>query len=630
MKEDYKAAKKKADKEVRDAIREGVSPYLPVLDSIEEVKLAAGQRHLGLMELPLNRIKGNKEVGRNSAFARNFMPLFAEDSEFAIKWSALYDSYKTEGIRDAIKVYEYMNQYYVQEGNKRVSVSKFGGTEYILADVTRIIPAKSDNPEVIAYYEYMDFYKLTKNFLIVFTEPGEYQKLAELLGQDLENPWPDSVCSDLRSAFYRFGKVLKRELKVDNEYTLSTAFLMYISIFPLKTFEQDSDDQILRNIRLARYELLAQSGTEDIEFLESAPEEVRQGGLMSIFSREKKYTDASPLKVAFIYESDPDESRWTDSHEAGRLYVDEMTGDNVVTAAYFANEAGSVADAMEKAVSEGSEIIFAVSPDMIMDSRKKAVMHPSVKFLNCSVGHNNPSLRCYHGKIYEAAFLMGIYAADTLLREYGKDVNRTIGYISRVKSSTARANLNAFAIGVSLVDPDCRISLRKITADNPDPRGKWDEEGVVMYVDIEYSTEFTSETRPGIFMKKDGKDTYIGTSYFNWGKYYLQIVRSVLTGTWNIGELAEKRQSANYWFGLSTGVVDVRIPKIPYQTEKLLSFFRDAITRGDLDPFSGEIRTSKGEKIDMAAASGDEPEGRASKSRILSMRWLNENIDGEF
>ena len=630
MKEDYKAAKKKADKEVRDAIREGVSPYLPVLDSIEEVKLAAGQRHLGLMELPLNRIKGNKEVGRNSAFARNFMPLFAEDSEFAIKWSALYDSYKTEGIRDAIKVYEYMNQYYVQEGNKRVSVSKFGGTEYILADVTRIIPAKSDNPEVIAYYEYMDFYKLTKNFLIVFTEPGEYQKLAELLGQDLENPWPDSVCSDLRSAFYRFGKVLKRELKVDNEYTLSTAFLMYISIFPLKTFEQDSDDQILRNIRLARYELLAQSGTEDIEFLESAPEEVRQGGLMSIFSREKKYTDASPLKVAFIYESDPDESRWTDSHEAGRLYVDEMTGDNVVTAAYFANEAGSVADAMEKAVSEGNEIIFAVSPDMIMDSRKKAVMHPSVKFLNCSVGHNNPSLRCYHGKIYEAAFLMGIYAADTLLREYGKDVNRTIGYISRVKSSTARANLNAFAIGVSLVDPACRISLRKITADNPDPRGKWDEEGVVMYADIEYSTEFTSETRPGIFMKKGGKDTYIGTSYFNWGKYYLQIVRSVLTGTWNIGEIAEKRQSANYWFGLSTGVVDVRIPKIPYQTEKLLSFFRDAITRGDLDPFSGEIRTSKGEKIDMAAASGDEPEGRASKSRILSMRWLNEKIDCEF
>ncbi|MBP5262335.1 MAG: BMP family ABC transporter substrate-binding protein, partial [Clostridiales bacterium] len=121
MKEDYKAAKKKADKAVRDAIRDGVSPYLPVLDTIEEVKNATMRRSLGLLELPLSRIKGNKEAGRNSAFANNFMPLFEENTEFAQKWSALYDSYKQEGIRDAIKVYEYMNQYYVQEGNKRVS-----------------------------------------------------------------------------------------------------------------------------------------------------------------------------------------------------------------------------------------------------------------------------------------------------------------------------------------------------------------------------------------------------------------------------------------------------------------------------------------------------------------------------
>ena len=46
-----------------------------------------------------------------------------------MKWSDLYDSYKQEGIRDAIKVYEYMNRYYVQEGNKRVSVSHYGGTD---------------------------------------------------------------------------------------------------------------------------------------------------------------------------------------------------------------------------------------------------------------------------------------------------------------------------------------------------------------------------------------------------------------------------------------------------------------------------------------------------------------------
>ena len=251
MRDDYRLAKKLGERAVREAVKSGTSPYLPVLDSLEEIKYAVSQKKLGLMELPISRIKGNKEAGRNSAFANNFMPLFAEDSEFAMKWSNLYDSYKTEGIRDAIKVYEYMNQYYVQEGNKRVSVSTYGGTEYILADVTRIIPPKSDSKEVRVYYEYMDFYRVTKIFLIVFSEPGAYKKLAEFLGQDLENKWPEDLCRDLKSAFYRFSKCLKAELKLNDEYMISNAFLMYLSIFPLKTLFDATNEQISKNIRLA-------------------------------------------------------------------------------------------------------------------------------------------------------------------------------------------------------------------------------------------------------------------------------------------------------------------------------------------------------------------------------------------
>ena len=52
MKSDYKAARKKAEKEVRDAVREGRSPYLPVLDDIEEVKSSNTTRSIGLLDLP--------------------------------------------------------------------------------------------------------------------------------------------------------------------------------------------------------------------------------------------------------------------------------------------------------------------------------------------------------------------------------------------------------------------------------------------------------------------------------------------------------------------------------------------------------------------------------------------------
>ena len=123
MREDYKAAKKLADDAVKEAKKNGSSPYLPVLDKLEAAKNAGSTVHIGLLELPVSRIVGNKEQGRNSAFANNFMPLLEEGTEFASKWSDLYDSFLKEGIRDSIKVYEFMNNYYVQEGNKRVSVA---------------------------------------------------------------------------------------------------------------------------------------------------------------------------------------------------------------------------------------------------------------------------------------------------------------------------------------------------------------------------------------------------------------------------------------------------------------------------------------------------------------------------
>ena len=125
MRSDYRAALRLGEAAVRKAARQGVSPYLPTLDSFEEIQHGNKQTPVGLVELPLSRIKGNKEIARNNAFANNFMPLLAEDSEFAVKWINLYDSFKQEGIRDAIKVYEYMHNFYVQEGNKRVSVCKY-------------------------------------------------------------------------------------------------------------------------------------------------------------------------------------------------------------------------------------------------------------------------------------------------------------------------------------------------------------------------------------------------------------------------------------------------------------------------------------------------------------------------
>ena len=103
----------------------GQSPYLAVLDDIlTDVDIVA-QEPLGLVDIPAESIVGTKTAGRHTAFASNFMPLLDDDTEFAVKWSNLCDAQSGRGVSTPhIIAFEYLNKFYVQEGNKRVSVLK--------------------------------------------------------------------------------------------------------------------------------------------------------------------------------------------------------------------------------------------------------------------------------------------------------------------------------------------------------------------------------------------------------------------------------------------------------------------------------------------------------------------------
>lgn len=54
-----------------------------------------------------------------------------------------------------------MGRFYVQEGNKRVSVLKSYGAPAIDAYVTRIIPAYSQDQAIQVYYEFLNSFPMT-------------------------------------------------------------------------------------------------------------------------------------------------------------------------------------------------------------------------------------------------------------------------------------------------------------------------------------------------------------------------------------------------------------------------------------------------------------------------------------
>ena len=127
MLEDYKNALKSGQRAYRACVARGQSPYLAVLDDILVNVNIVSQEPLGLVEIPAESIVGTKTSGRHTAFAPNFMPLLEADTEFAAKWSNLCEAHLEEGIHTPIIAFEFMNRFYVQEGNKRVSVLKYYG-----------------------------------------------------------------------------------------------------------------------------------------------------------------------------------------------------------------------------------------------------------------------------------------------------------------------------------------------------------------------------------------------------------------------------------------------------------------------------------------------------------------------
>ena len=146
---------------------------MAVLDEILPEGGTESAVDVGLVEIPAERIVGVKSAGRITAFTANFQPLLEVKSEFAAKWVALCAAHLGDtGITDPIVCFEYLGNFYVQEGNKRVSVLRHFGAARIPGNVTRILPPMSDDPRVKAYYEFIEFYKVPRFYVVPFRGGG--------------------------------------------------------------------------------------------------------------------------------------------------------------------------------------------------------------------------------------------------------------------------------------------------------------------------------------------------------------------------------------------------------------------------------------------------------------------------
>jgi len=248
MLEDYKNALKSGQRAYRACVARGQSPYLAVLDDILVNVNIVAQEPLGLVEIPAESIVGTKTSGRHTAFAPNFMPLLEPDTEFAGKWSNLCDAHLEEGIHTPIIAYEFLNKFYVQEGNKRVSVLKYFDAVRIAGTVTRLVPERNDSLENRIYYEFLDFYKLSKVNDVHFSRLGGYAKLQTLVCKASGESWTD----DDRLSFSSFYTMFRQQFLALGggglNLTAGDAMLVYLSVYRYADACESTPSQMKQNL----------------------------------------------------------------------------------------------------------------------------------------------------------------------------------------------------------------------------------------------------------------------------------------------------------------------------------------------------------------------------------------------
>ena len=607
--EDYSRAQKLGKKEYQSRMMRGLQPTLEVLDDILPPKGSYSEVPLGLVQIPSDQIVGTRTDGRSNAFASNFMPILKQNSEFARKWATLSTSHLEEGIREPIKAYEYMNKFYVLEGNKRVSVAKYFDVDSIPGTVIRIVPKRTNEKENVIYYEYMDFYNVSKVNYLYMSKVGNFPKLQAALGKEQGEMWSDEDRENFSSVFYRFQMEYRARGGDKLSITEGDAFLAFLGVYGYEELLEKTTSE-LNDLVGKTWEEFLLLEAEDVIDLKMDPTNEKKPLLSRILP-----TSVSRLKAAFIYAKTPASSAWTYAHELGRLYLEQAFPDEITTFYYDNATQENIDDYIEAAINCGSNIIFTTSPSFAQASVKAAIENPEVRILNCSLNTSHRYIRTYYARMHEAKFLMRALAGALT-------TNDKLAYVGDYPIYGSIANINAFAIGAKMVNPRAKVYLEWSSMKDIDIAERLKEigAGCISGKDMVIPEESTREF--GLYTL-DGEHTRsLAMPLWHWGKFYEQLIRTIMDGTWKYDDNSYEKKAINYWWGMSAGVIDVICSKnIPAETKRLMELLKQSIVSQQFSPFSGVLYSQNG------MVQGD-PKRRLTPEEIITMDWLAENVVG--
>lgn len=611
--EEYAQALRQGQKEYRELLMADKEPHPAVLDEFLPENSTDAVVDVGLVEIPAERIIGVKSAGRITAFTASFRPLLDSKTEFAAKWINLCAAHLGDvGITDPITCFEYLGNFYVQEGNKRVSVLRHFGSPRIAGTVKRIMPPMSDDPRIKAYYEFIEFYKSSKLYAIQFRRPGDYAKLLSLLGKKSGEAWTDAEKRTFNAYFHYFQDAFFALSTKMEDVLPEEALLLWLKLYSFQDLGKLSAGALKKSIAALREDIVSTAKEDSVKVQTKAEDESRGNFLNRILS------GTDHLNVAFVHQLDSANSAWVMGHEAGREHLEQVFGDKIVVRSYYGAANSELAEVyIEQAVAEGAQVVFTTAPPLSRATLKAAVKYPKVRFLNCSVDQPYTSIRTYYGRIYEAKFITGAIAGAMA----GED---RIGYIASYPIFGVPASINAFALGARLTNPRAQIELRWSCLPGTH-QADFFADGIRVVSNRDAPTQskmYLDFCNYGTYLMNDRGDLVpLASPVWEWGNFYVFAIRSILAGGWKRDKGVST--ALNYWLGMDSGVIGVKLSdKLPEGLRQLATILQKGLSDSTIDPFLRRIVAQDG-TVKNDGTHHFNPE------QLLHMDWLCDNIIGE-
>ena len=609
--EEYAQAVKQGQKEVKEyaAMCRDTNPA--VLDEILGDTTTDVVLNVGLVDIPAERIVGTKTAGRISAFSPSFLPLLAPNTEFALKWKTLCDAHLNDGgIREPIECFEYLGNFYVQEGNKRVSVLRYFGAARIAGNVKRILPEKSEEPHIRAYYEFLDYYKVSKLYNPRFTRPGDYGKFLQAMGKKPDQVWTEEERRTFNTRFYYFTSAFEGMKNRPETVSPAEALLLWLQLYSYEDLNGFTAAQLQKTLDDLTFDVFTATHTHTVQ-VETKTEESPKTNLLTWM------TSPEEIHVAFVHQLTAATSVWAMGHEEGRQYIENLFGEKVQCRSYFgADTLAQGEEKIEEAIRDGATVIFTTSPMLSRASLKMALKYPKVRIFNCSVSQPYSSIRTYYGRIYEAKFITGAIAGAMAQ-------NNRIGYIASYPILGTIASINAFALGAQMTNPRAQIELGWSCCEGS-PQADFFTDGIRVVSNREAPTKnkmYLDFCSYGTYLMSEHSNLIpLATPVWGWGKFYENVVNFYLSGGKKINK--DPYSAINYWLGMDSGVIDIELSdKLPAGVRALAEVLRKSMIDGTLDPFARKIIAQDG------SVKNDGTQVLSPKDR-LNMDWLCENVIG--